>query len=262
MKRIYIWLTIIGALFVVICGIGVMVEGKKAMSENEQQQKHFKVTYQQKIDTLDIDSDSRNIEIRKGSTFSIENIAVENNVSSKVSNGKWIVKNHTKKPVINFRPFNFNDKVIITIPGTELKQLTIHANSQQLKIDGINSKETNINSDSSQTNIDNSTLGDTKLTNDSGQMTVHHLKSHKLNVVNDSGQTELTKLKVNQPIQVNNDSGAVSIQFANKPHNSKLTIDNDAGNVDVAKNIFPQHKLGQGKYAIDIINDSGTVEIK
>ncbi|MBO1198654.1 DUF4097 family beta strand repeat protein [Staphylococcus simiae] len=262
MKRIYIWLTIIGAVLIVICGIGVMVEGKKAMSENQRQQKHFKETYHQKIETLDIDSDSRNIEIRKGHTYSIDNIATENNMSSKVSNGKWVVKNHTKKPVINFRPFNSNDKVIITVPATELKKLTINVDSQQLKMDGINSKETNIYSDSSQTNINNSTLGDTKLTNDSGQMTVHHFKFHKLNIVNDSGQIELTKLTADQPIQVKNDSGTVNIQFANKPYNSKLTINNDAGNVDVDKNIFPHHKLGHGKYAIDIINDSGTVEIK
>lgn len=44
--------------------------------------------------------------------------------------------------------------------------------------------------------------------------------------------------------------------------NSKLTINNDSGNVDVDKNMFPQNKLGHGKYAIDIINDSGTVDIK
>lgn len=217
MKKLYIWLSIIGALLIIVCGIGVIVEGKKVMSQNERQQKHFKETYHQKIETLEIDSDNSNIEIRKGKTFSIENIAKENNVSSKVSNGKWVVKNHDNKPVINFRPFNMNDKVIITIPATALEKLTINTDSQQLKIDDINSKESTINSDSSQTKINNSTLGDVKLTNDSGQLTVYHLKYRKLNVVNDSGQTELSKLKSDKPIQVKNDSGTVSIQFANKP---------------------------------------------
>lgn len=262
MKKLVLTIFIFGLILSIGFGIGVFSEWKTLASKQDNGTKLNKV-YKERINSINLDVDESDIEIKHGSTFSIKEKGNEDKkVNSSVKNGKWHISDQDHQSNINFRiGYMTKHKLVITVPKA-IDQLTVKGDSGDVTIDNIISKNTDITVDSSDIFLKDSKLGKLKVNNDSGDISTTHVEFTNGKVNNDSGDIELSKSVPDQPLYVSNDSGDITLNYQHHPKNTTFIAHNDSGESKFDNKEFKRHRIGKGDNNVEMFNDSGDINVQ
>lgn len=262
MKKLVLTLFIFGLILSIGFGIGVFSEWKTLASKQDNATKLNKV-YKAQINSIDLDVDNSDVEIKRGSTFSIkEKGNSDKKINSDVKNGEWHISDQDHQSNINFRiGYMTKHKLVITVPKA-IDQLTVKGDSGDVTIDNIISKKSDVTVDSSDIFLKDSKLGKLKVNNDSGDISTSHIEFTNGKIENDSGDIELSKCVPDQPLYVSNDSGDITLNYQQHPKNTTFIAHNDSGDSNINNKEFKRHRIGEGDNNVELFNDSGDINVQ
>lgn len=262
MKKLVLTLFIFGLILSIGFGIGVFSEWKTLASKQDNDTKYNKV-YKTHINSIDLDVDDSDVEIKHGSTFSIkEKGNSDTKINSEVKNGKWHISDQNHQSNINFRiGYMTKHKIIITVPKV-IDQLSVKGDSGNVTIDNITSKKSDITVDSSDIFLKDSKLGKLKVINDSEDICSRRIEFNEAKIKNDSGDIEMSESIPDQPLYVSNDSGDITLNYQKHPKNTTFTAHNDSGDSNIDNKEFKRHRIGKGDNNVELFNDSGDINVQ
>lgn len=173
------------------------------------------------------------------------------------------IEEKSKKAIINFRPQNNHEnKIIITIPK-KLDKITTNIDFGDLNVSDIKAKEAKFNADSSDILINKGLFDKLIAKNNSGDISTSNVNVQRtLDLNNDSGDININKMQPDVISRIKNNSGDISLHYNEKPKNTLLEIHNNSGDSYIGVKELKDKKTGDGKYKLQLFNDSGDIEVK
>lgn len=268
MKKFLIPLFIIGFALVVICGIGLYVQGEKLAKDNKFNDKvttNLSRSYKKDVRSIKVNSEMSDVVIKKGSHFSITSRGNNKNVKVKsyIKDKQWVIKEETKGSNINFRPLNnVENHIIITVPK-KVNKMSLNTDVGDLKVEDVNVEKAKFNADSADITINKGKFDQLIANNDSGNISTTNVNAQgSIDLTNDSGDIIMHKMLPDVPTKIKNDSGDISLYYKDKPKNTLLNIQNDSGDSYIGLRDLKDKKVGNGNKKLLLFNDSGDIEVK
>lgn len=209
---------------------------------------------EEKIDSLDIDINSSNLDIKIGNRFMIETNT--NNIEYKYNNGKLEVEE--KGLHIN------KDKriIIITIPNNiKLDEVNIDTGVGTLNIENINTRKLDIDLGAGTTIINNIYSDDTDIDTGAGTFTINNGIINNLDLDIGVGEVNITSNILGNS-SISSGIGKLSLNILNTFDNYKFKVDKGIGKVMI-NNISVKDKelLGDGTNIIKLDGGIGDIEV-
>ncbi|MCG3411608.1 DUF4097 family beta strand repeat-containing protein [Staphylococcus massiliensis] len=257
-------LLIIGLIITVVFGALTFYEVKK-MSEDHGVTKKKSKSFDEPIHGLDIDTISADVEIRKGDRFKVETM-----LNDKVTKFSTKVEDKTLKVEedssfhVEFDIFGKTNrnKVIVTVPETELEKLKLESDSGDVKIKGIRSKMSEIDVDSGRVTSEHNKLGNSLIHIDTGDFISKKTTYTRLDTYTNTGTIRIEDMTPDIYASAETDTGEIDITYDELPQNTQFDARSGVGDVSFENDALKDRRSGDGKYLFKLVADTGEIRIK
>jgi len=182
-------------------------------------------------------------------------------VTSKVKDGTLNVNLKDKNMIINFNFFdNAYNEIEITVPKN-LAKLDVTTDTGKLNIRDIKADNTSLVVDTGMINIDGSDLGNFEANSDTGKILTNKTNFKNGKIQSDTGTVRLNDAPADTPIDIETDTGSVTLVYNKTLKNTLLDIEQDVGNTQINRTELKNKKVGSGDNLVKIRSDVGSVQI-
>ena len=248
-------------LFIVFSTLALIVGKKEA--DNMKQETILNKTYQEKIKHINVNASDAAVTIKKGDQFKVTSVGNKDefDITSKVKDETLNVNLKDKNMIINFNFFdNAYNEIEITVPKN-LEKLDVTTDTGKLNIRDIKADNTSLVVDTGMINIDGSDLGNFEANSDTGKILTNKTNFKNGKIQSDTGTVRLNDAPADTPLDIETDTGSVTLVYNKTLKNTLLDIEQDVGNTQINRTELKNKKVGSGDNLVKIRSDVGSVQI-
>ncbi|MCJ1655987.1 DUF4097 family beta strand repeat-containing protein [Staphylococcus sp. NRL 16/872] len=236
------------------------------------------------LNTLNIDSFSSDIAIKKGNRFNVKYVG-DNDV--KVSTKKNAINIKERRAEnrgysFNVNPFNLSKSTIyITIPEKGLKKMQIDADMGEVMLDNLKVNEGSIYKEGEDIYANHSELDDINIENGSGDLVIKnslvrniksklHVGSVKVNnskiqnsiFLSEIGYLKFTDMHSESDLKGSSKQKFITMSYKEKPKDTLLKLHPGTGKAKVENRAFKNGKVGKSKNIVEFYTVKYDITIK
>lgn len=262
MKKLLWILFSVGLILFIVFGTLTFAVGKKE-ADNTKQETILNKTYQEDIKHINVYARDAAVTIKKGDQFKVKSVGNKDKIdfTSKVKDGTLNVNLKDKNMIINFNFFdNAYNEIEITVPKN-LEKLDVTTDTGKLNIRDIKADNTSLVVDTGMINIDGSDLGNFEANSDTGKILTNKTNFKNGKIQSDTGTVRLNDAPADTPLDIETDTGSVTLVYNKTLKNTLLDIEQDVGNTQINRTELKNKKVGSGDNLVKIRSDVGSVQI-
>lgn len=270
MKKTLLICFIIGLLCFIVGGVGTyyytFVDNQ--YEENQQKQHTFD---DQNIKQLDINAKNIDLTIRKGDqltyTADFEKEGVTLNHDSKSGKAQINMNNNNKnKPEINLNPFHLpeNNKLIVEVPEQLLSQLKIKGTRVNAEVENVSVKQLDTTLTGGTVVLNDSSIDELSGQVENGNYELSDVQLKQVKMKNKWGYIDISGIHNDIPMTLDNQNGAIYMEYNPTLSNTKFNVTNQEGTVDldgIEELDELSNQIGKGENVVTINNKKGDITI-
>ena len=262
---------ITGLVLFVLGGLGSFITERQHIADIKKRTVENHTTIKDDVHTIKINVyGAKRVKVKRGDHLQINarEIPGDYEVKHQVEDGVLKIEDRIKdltgdNPNINFHLSNTygNNEIELIIPK-DIKIITGRTtNYVDVSFDKVDLDRLSIDTEAGNIDVKDSVVKQAKAISSTGDIILSHNAFEGLTAQNNDGDVLIKDLPADIPIDVENMSGLIDIEWRSKPENSTIEYHTTSGELEVDKNIISDDIVGKGKNEVRIVSKDGDINL-
>ena len=266
MRKVLVFIFIIGLIITVVCALGAIKQFKIEQEKAKDVTTNFNKSYEESdIKALKVNFEHSNLKVKHGDKFKVtsEGSNEQTKINAQISKGELKLTDNKQTSNINlsFLEIKKND-VVVTVPK-RLEGMKLDLSNGSIDLNNIEAEEANVYSDVGELTINNSKYNKLKASSDVASILLEKTMYNQGEFETDTGQLTIEDMPIDKPTNIDTDTGDIVLDYGKlQPKNTIIDFSSDIGNLNIENSKLKNKKIGNGENLIKIIKDTGDVTIK
>ncbi|MGW7860609.1 DUF4097 family beta strand repeat-containing protein [Staphylococcus xylosus] len=266
MRKVLVFIFIIGLVITVVCALGAIKQFKIEQQKAKDVTTNFNKSFEESdIKALTVNFEHSNLKVKRGDKFNVtsEGSNEQAQINAQISEGELKLTDNNQACNINLSFLGIKkNNVVVTVPK-RLEGITIDSSNGSIDLNNIDAKQANVYSDVGELTIKNSKYNKLKASSDVASILVEKSMYNQGEFETDTGELTIEDMPIDKPTNIDTDIGDVVLKYGKtQPKNTLIDFSSDIGNLNIENSKLKNKKIGNGENLIKIVTDTGDVTIK